>query len=140
MLTELNPEKVRFLVAKIREFDVQVEENLGGGSDAADDGFVAVFNDEPDSSVRHEVEEFVAAMDVDERRELVALSFVGHGDYAKAEWNEALIAAGSRPGQSTAAFLLENPTITDDLEEGLSLFGFSAGDGEGDDEVDQTSA
>jgi hypothetical protein len=137
MLTELNPEKVRFLITKIREFDVQVAENLGGGSDAIDDGFVAVFNDDPDTSVRKEVEQFIGAMDIDERHELIALSLVGHGDYDKEEWKDALTAASSRPGQSTAAFLLENPTVTDDLEEGLSIFGFSAEDGKGDEDVDQ---
>lgn len=132
MLSELNPEKVCFLITKIREFDVQVEDNTGGGSDAVDDGFVAVFNDDPNTSVRKEVEAFIAAMDVDERRELVALTLVGRGDYAVEEWKDALAAAGSRPEESTAVFLLENPTSSDDLEEGLSLFGLSCEDFEPD--------
>ncbi len=51
MLDALATEKVCFIIVKIREYDVQVEENLGGGSDASDDKFVAVFNDDPNSSV-----------------------------------------------------------------------------------------
>jgi hypothetical protein len=125
MLSALNADKVCFLITKIREFDVQVEENTGGGSDASDDKFVAVFNDDANTSVKSEIQGFITAMDVDERLELIALSMVGRGDYAPAEWAEAMEVARSRPEPSTAKFLLENPLASDDLEEGLSLFGLS---------------
>ena len=128
MLVALNPEKVCFLVTKVREFDVQAEPNLGGGSDASDDKFVAVFNEERDPSVQREAEGLIEAMNVDEQRELIALSLVGRGDYATEEWADALGIAGSHPGPTTAAFLLGNPTVSDALEEGLSLFGFSCTD------------
>ena len=128
MLSELSSEKVCFLIVKLREFGVQVEENTGGGSDATDDKFVAVFNDDPNTSVKAEVEEFIGAMDVDEQRELVALSLVGRGDYSKEEWNDAMQAATTRPEPSVASFLMENPTVSDDLEEGLSLYGMSCQD------------
>ena len=42
MLSALSPDKVCFLIVKLREFGVQAEPNLGGGSDATDDQFVAV--------------------------------------------------------------------------------------------------
>jgi hypothetical protein len=128
MLSALNSEKVCFLIVKIREFGVQVEESTGGGSDASDDKFVAVFNDDPDTSVKSEIAEFIEAMDVDERLELIALSMVGRGDYGTEEWKDAMEAARSRPEPSTTAFLLENPLVSDDLEEGLSLFGMSCQD------------
>ena len=132
MLVELNPEKVCFLIVKLREFGVQAEPNLGGGSDASDDRFVAVFNNEADPSVTKEAEGLIAAMNDDEKRELIALSLVGRGDYSKEEWKDAMAAAGSRPGPTTASFLEGNPTASDDLEEGLSLFGFSCLDYETD--------
>lgn len=128
MLVELNPEKVCFLIVKFREFGVQAEPNLGGGSDATDDMFVAVFNNEADPSVAKEAEGLIDAMNVDEQRELIALSLVGRGDYSKEEWGDAMQAAGSHPEPTTAAFLMQNPTVSDALEEGLSLFGFSCAD------------
>ena len=67
-------------------------------------------------------------MNVDEQRELIALGLVGHGDYAKEEWADALQAAGSHPEPTVAEYLLGIPTISDDLEEGLSMFGFSCED------------
>ena len=132
MLSALASDKVCFLITKLREFGVQVEENTGGGSDASDDKFVAVFNDAPNPSVKSEVEEFIGAMDVDERLELIALGLVGRDDYAPAEWKDAVEAARSRPEPSTADYLLEDPLSSDNLEEGLSKFGLSCADFETD--------
>ena len=128
MLVELQPDKVCFLIVKLREFGVQAEPNLGGGSDAIDDKFVAVFNNKADPPVTKEAEGLIDAMNVDEQRELIALSLVGRGDYGKDEWADAMAAAASHPQPTTAAFLLSNPTVSDALEEGLSLFGFSCED------------
>jgi hypothetical protein len=132
MLVELNPEKVCFLIVKLREFGVQAEPNLGGGSDASDDKFVAVFNNEKNPSVVGEAKGLIEAMDVDEQRELIALFLVGRGDYAKEEWSEAMAAAGSHPEPTTSDFLMADPTASDSLEEGLSIFGFSCQDFETD--------
>lgn len=132
MLAELNPQKVCFLIVKIREFDVQAEPNLGGGSDASDDNFVAVFDNEAEPSVVGEAEGLIEAMNIDEQRELIALSLVGRGDYAKEEWADAMSAAISHPEPTTSAYLLGDPTVSDDLEEGLSIFGFSCEDFEAD--------
>ncbi len=128
MLSALDTDKVCFLITKIREFGVQVEENTGGGSDATDDRFVAVFNDDPNTSVKAEITQFIAALDVDERLELIALGMVGRDDYAPSEWADALEAARSRPEPSTAEYLLEDPLSSDNLEEGLSQFGLSCAD------------
>ncbi|HYP57186.1 MAG TPA: DUF3775 domain-containing protein [Beijerinckia sp.] len=132
MLAELNPEKVCFIIVKAREYDVQAEEATGSSSNASDDGFVSVYIDRKDSSVRKELEEFIEAMNEDEQRELIALCLVGGGDYSKEEWSEAMRVAESRPEPSTAAFLLGIPTVSDQLEEGLSMFGFSCQDFEED--------
>ncbi len=128
MLSELDSQKVCFLIVKFREFGVQAEPNLGGGSDATDDNFVAVFNNEAEPSVVKEAEGLIAGMSVEEQQELIALSLVGRGDYSKEEWTDAMTAAASHPEPTTSAFLMQNPTVSDDLEEGLSLFGFSCSD------------
>ena len=128
MLVELAPEKVCFLIVKLRELGVQAEPNLGGGSDATDDKFVAVFDNEANPSVVSEAEGLIDAMNTDEQRELIALSLVGAGEYAKEEWNDAMDAAKSHPEPTTSAFLLGNPTVSDSLEEGLAIFGFSCSD------------
>jgi 2-phospho-L-lactate guanylyltransferase (CobY/MobA/RfbA family) len=128
MLVDLNPNKVCFLIIKIREFDIQINENEGGGSNASDDDFAVAYNEQPHGSVLKEVEQFIRAMDVDEKRELVALTLTGRGEFTAEEWNEAMKAAASRPELSSVKVLLENPALSDELEEGLEMFGLSCDD------------
>lgn len=125
MISALDPQKVCFLIVKIRAYDVQAEPNIGGGSDAVDDEFASVYNEEAAPSVVNEVEGLIKAMNVEEQRELIALSLVGRGAYAKEDWTSALRAAGSHPEPTTSAYLLADPLVSDALQEGLSLYGFS---------------
>ena len=106
MLSELEPDKVCFLIVKFREFGVQAEPNLGGGSDATDDKFVAVFDNEAEPSVVKEAEGLIAGMSVEEQQELIALSLVGRGDYSKEEWTDAMTAAAVGANELVDALLL----------------------------------
>ncbi len=132
MLSELNVEKVCFIIVKARELDVQAEEPMGDSSNDSDDGFASVYTEVPHSSVRKELIEFIGAMDSDEKRELIALYLIGGDDYSVEEWPDALAAASEHPEPSTAAFLLGMPNLPDQLEEGLSLFDLSCEDFEKD--------
>ena len=128
MLSALDPQKVCFLIVKIRAFDVQAEPNIGGGSDAQDDGFSSVYENRAAPSVVSEAEGVIEAMNVDEQRELIALSLVGRGDYAKEDWKSAMSAAASHPEPTTSAYILADPLVSDALQDGLSLYGFSCDD------------
>ena len=125
MLSALDPQKVCFLIVKIRAFDVQAEPNIGGGSDAVDDGFASVYENRAAPSVVSEAEGVIEAMNVDEQRELIALSLVGRGDYAKEDWTSAMSAADSHPEPTTSAYILSDPLVSDALQDGLSQYGFS---------------
>ncbi|MGH6794481.1 MAG: DUF3775 domain-containing protein [Methylocella sp.] len=128
MLSELNPQKVCFIIIKMRELDVQTEEPMGDSSNATDDRFAAVFTQSRDSSVRKELVDFIASMNEDEQRELIALHLIGRGDFPVEEWPAALAEGAAHTGRATAAFLLDMPNPAGQLEEGLSIFGFSCED------------
>jgi Protein of unknown function (DUF3775) len=128
MLSDLNPDKVCFIIVKLRELDVQAEEPMGDSSNATDDGFAAVFTQSRDSSVRKEVVDFIGSMNEDEQRELIALHLIGGEDFSVEEWPAALAEAAAHAGPGTAAFLLGTPNPAGQLEEGLSIFGFSCED------------
>src|SRR3546814_15793239 len=64
-------------------------------------------------------------MNDDEQAELVALTWLGRGDFTADEWSEALAAARERDTGPTSAYLLGIPILADYLEEGLSQFGLS---------------
>ena len=68
---------------------------------------------------------FIDAMDEDEQCELVALCWVGRGDFSPDEWEDAVAEARSRRQGSTAEYLIGTPLVSDYLEEGLSKFDLS---------------
>jgi hypothetical protein len=122
----ISSEKVCYLIVKAREYDVQdVVADEDSGSNATDDRMVDVLEGGPDNPVRDEIRTFVAALDEDEKGDLIALMQLGRGDGTIEEW-EAMRAQGLREhGGRVAAYLLGQPLVSDHLEEGLSQFGFS---------------
>jgi hypothetical protein len=89
----INTDKVCFIVVKARELESEDEGVQADASNATDDGFVSVLTEEAFSTVRNEVASFIDAMDVDEQAELVALMWVGRGEFSAEEWKEAVTQA-----------------------------------------------
>ena len=124
-MIEINSDKVCFVIIKAREFDVQVEDQEADDSNATDDNFASVFASGRDDSVRRELKAFIDAMDEDEQCELVALCWLGRGDFTTDEWDVAVEEARGRREGSTASYLIGIPLVSDYLEEGLSKFDLS---------------
>jgi hypothetical protein len=59
----------------------------------------------------------------DERIDLIALVWVGRGDFDRAEWPEARGLARERQEKKASDYLLGMPTLSDYLEEGLATLG-----------------
>ncbi|MDJ0947631.1 MAG: DUF3775 domain-containing protein [Alphaproteobacteria bacterium] len=122
-------EKICDFIERAREFDVKVEVvEPSPGSNASDGDFREVLEDYPDDPVLEELTEFLAGLNVEEKTNLVALAWLGRGDYSKDEWEDALAEARRNQHKSTANYLLGMPLISDYLEEGLSQFGHSCVD------------
>jgi hypothetical protein len=121
----INTDKVCFVVVKARELESEDEGVEADASNATDDGFVSVLTEEAFSSTRDEISSFIDAMDIDEQIELVALMWVGRGDFAESEWKEAVAQARARHEGPTSAYLLGVPLLASFLEGGLAEFGES---------------
>jgi hypothetical protein len=116
-------ETVCFIIVKAREFDVKDEvTEPDPGSNPADDGDLAVLEDHPDDPAEQEIRATIAALSVDEKAELIALAWLGRGDYDVKEWRTALSEADTQTGR-TARYLLSLPLLGDYLEEGLAMVG-----------------
>jgi hypothetical protein len=123
---EINTETVCRIVVKARQFDAKeaaVEENYG--ANAADEDFREVLEDTADDPVYEELKTFIDGLNVDEQCELVALTWVGRGDFKAGAWARALTLARQEHTARTAEYLLGTPTLPDYLEEGLAAFGES---------------
>jgi len=128
---EINVDKVCFVIVKAREFDVQVEvEEPDYGSDAIDDNFVQVLEAYADNPTFAELKSFIDAMDEDEQAKLVALAWIGRGDFGAKEWSQAVRLAKERHSGSTALYLCGMPMLGDYVEEGLAAFRLSCAETE----------
>ena len=79
-----------------------------------------------------EFEGLIEALDVDERGDLVALVWIGRGEFDPEEWDEAREAALEEATAPLAAYLKGDPQLADHLEAGLEAMGASARDAEDD--------
>jgi hypothetical protein len=122
MLT-ISPEKVCYVVAKARELEVKV-----AAEELDDEGMGRILEDYADDPTLEELKSFLEAQSDDELRELLALAWVGRGDYTAEEWQDALAQVRDVREQHTVEYLLGTPLLSDYLEEGLSQFGHSCED------------
>jgi hypothetical protein len=122
----ISPEKLWFIIAKAREFDVKdVVTDPGDSSNPADDAMLAVFEDHPDDPVLQELTSFIGALDEDEQIDLVALSWLGRGDGTIDGWDDLRAEAARAHNKRTASYLLGMPLLPNHLEDAISQFGIS---------------
>lgn len=122
----ISSDKVCFVIVKARAFDAKVEVvEDDPGSNPSDADMREVLEDFPDDPTFEEVKAFIDGLNVDEQIDLVALAWLGRGDYEASEWLAAREQARLVHTPHTADYLLGMPMLGDYLEEGLAKFGLS---------------
>src|SRR3569623_994124 len=132
-MLEINPETVCLVIAKAKEFHdkeavVIPDELLSPGEDWARQ----VLADHDDDLTYQEVGAAIDDLEPDQQIALVALMWLGRGEYSKDQWEAACtdawaeIAAGQMP--RTADYLTATPRVSRYLEAGLSLLGYDCED------------
>lgn len=117
-------EKAFHIADKAREFEEKTEaSDLEEGSNASDDKFVAVLEEQPDDATRDELMTMLAGLNEDEQLDLIALTWVGRGDFGIEEWERAREEASAMSDKHIPLYLLETPLFSDYLAEGLALAG-----------------
>ena len=123
-MPEINPAKVCFVIEKSREL---LSEDVGmapNSSNPTDDGERVVLTD-ANNSIRTELVEFIRELDVDKSAALVALAWIGRGDFEADDWESAVAAAYERREGPTWKYLLGMALLPDYLQDALSAFGRS---------------
>ena len=125
----ISPETVCYLIVKAREFDVKVDPaDPDSGSNPTDDNEIDILEDLADDPTFEEVSSALGALNEDETLDLVALTWIGRGDYTSEDWEEARDQAREIPLKDRPRYLLGTPLLGDFLEEGLSELGYSCED------------
>jgi Protein of unknown function (DUF3775) len=123
-------ERLAFIIAKAREFDaeVPVEPDAATGSDGPDDDERGVLLDTPDNPTEQELRDAVDGLGPVERQEVLALMWLGRGDYDRESWPEALREAGDATIANVTDYLVGTPLLGDYLAEGAAALGLSLED------------
>jgi hypothetical protein len=122
-------DKVCALIRQARRFDVKEgDTDPDSGSNPTDDRAFDVLESGTDDPVEGEIRSFLAGINDDERADLVALVWVGRGDYDASDWDEAVGMARERREGDLGDYLLGIPNLPDLLDEGLAAFDLSCVD------------
>jgi hypothetical protein len=124
-------ETLTYIIEKAREFDAEVAPvTPDEASNPTDDGAgtVEILEDTVGNPTAEELASALEALNDDQRDEIVALTWVGRGDYGTDEWGEALGAAHERHNGEEARYLMGTPLLADYLEEGAAQLGYSRED------------
>jgi hypothetical protein len=122
----LDRETLVYIALKAKAFDGLVaSDDPSDGSNSADDRSMDALEDESDNPVQRELQVAIRQLSEDAKATLVALAWVGRGDYDASEWQDALVTARERGEASTARYLMGLPLLGDYLEDGADELGIS---------------
>lgn len=89
----------------------------------------ALLQDDPDDTTEDALRDFLGELNEDEQASLIALTWIGRGDYGPEEWDEARgLAAERNEAQDAATYLMRTELLGDLLAEGVAAFGLSIED------------
>jgi len=118
---ELNSETIELVIEKAHEFhtrdDVTFDEEPALASEDWSRQVAEGFGGDPHY---REIKNIIDDLEPDQQVSLVALMWVGRGDFSAAEWPEALAQAEDRWSEHTADYLIGTALLADYLGEGLS--------------------
>jgi hypothetical protein len=122
----IDPDKVCYLITLARQFQAKVEPvEVDPGSNMADDGFREILEDYADDPVVVEMRQFLTDLNVEEYRNLLAVMWIGRGDFDAEGWDDALTEAEAVRTERGPDYLIGTPLLSDHLEEGLEELGYS---------------
>ena len=125
-MLDVNPDDVCQLIQLARDFHAQdavvlPDETPGPSSDL----LAATFSGHAGDPILEQFRSVVTDLERDQQVQLVALLWLGRGDYGPEEWQTALADADAEWTDYTADYLLAHPLVADQLNEGLALLGYS---------------
>jgi hypothetical protein len=127
-MQNLSLDQACFIINRAREYDVKVPPvEPDPASNPLDEGERGVIEDYEGDATGQELEAALTRLDNDEMVELVALVWIGRGDYTAddEDWNAAVASAREALDPSIVRTLMQIPLLGDHLENGLEQRGFS---------------
>jgi hypothetical protein len=126
-------DQLAYLIEKAREFDAETAPvDSASGSNPSDDKDVGILEATGDNPTEEELAGALNGLDDEQRIEVLALMWLGRGDFDRDEWREALDQAREVHNENETSYLMGTPLLADYLEIGLDRLGYSLEDYEKD--------
>jgi hypothetical protein len=120
-------EAVATIVDHARALQGKEEAGIADGEDA--DSEATLLAEASDDLTEESLHAFIAELNEDEQASLIALAWIGRGDYGAEDWEEArALAAERNDGRDAGEYLLAIDNLGDLLAEGVAAFGLSIED------------
>lgn len=131
----LNRDTVAFLIEKAHEFHVKESVTFPEEQplSPSDDWAQQILADHEGDPTLEEFRTTLDDLDREQQFTLVALMWLGRGDYGLDEWEDALATAQENWTPRTADYLIGTPMLADYLSEGLAQFDDEEDEDEDDD-------
>jgi hypothetical protein len=124
----INPDKVCQIIEAGRELAGRVAPTTGDRTTNGDDSPLHFIEQDVDDPTRQQIVEMIAGMNVEEQVDLLALIYLGRGDFGLDEWDDALEEARTRIDDADADFMIGDVALPGYLGEALDAFGKSCPD------------
>jgi hypothetical protein len=114
------------IVATIVDLAHTLHDSEEAAMGAADDDEDPLDDDEADEITEETLTDYIGELNEEQQAALIALAWIGRGDYEAEEWAEALRLAAERNARGDAgAYLVGMEGLGDLLSEGLAAFGIA---------------
>jgi hypothetical protein len=125
-MIDVNPDTVCFIIDKARTFHAKEQVSIPEApTSPADDWAIQVLADHQDDFSYQELKTTIDDLEPDQQVCLVALMWLGRGDFALEEWGDALEQARDAYNGRSADYLIATPLVADYLEEALNAHGYA---------------
>jgi len=126
----ISVEKVCALIEAARELAGKVPSTAGDRTTTGDDSKLATINEpegigEDEDARRRETVEFIAGLNVEEQTDLLALIWLGRGDYDIDDWDEAVAEAEARIAARDPDYMIGDAALPEYLGDGVEAFGLT---------------
>lgn len=128
----IDPETVRVFVLKARAISAGLSDDYDAGHEhevELDDqsrnrhSHDGLAEEEEEDLTASELRALIEDLNVDEAADLLAITFIGRGDFEPGEWEQAISEARPRVNKRIATYFLSMPMLGEWLEEGLEKIG-----------------
>ncbi|MCO5147224.1 MAG: DUF3775 domain-containing protein [Aquamicrobium sp.] len=129
----IDPDTVRLFILKAKAIAAGLSSDYEAGSEheveldeQSRDGHLhdGLAEEEEEDLTERELRALINDLNVDEAAELIALAWIGRGDFDPSEWDDVVAEARQRgQGRRASNYLLGMPMLGDWLEEGLEAIG-----------------